>query len=74
MGTEADSSIFITRSLQSEILGQPVTQLTTCFHARPSLGLFYPEDGGDIFFRNIGWLSTDYTVLYLRKRGMTMDH
>jgi hypothetical protein len=30
---------------------------------------FEPEDGGDIFLRNIGWLSTDYTVLYLRRQN-----
>jgi hypothetical protein len=28
------------------------------------LGLFYPEDGSDMFLRNVGWLSTDYTALY----------
>jgi hypothetical protein len=29
-------------------------------------GLFlYPEDGGVIFLRNIGWLWTDYTALFL---------
>jgi hypothetical protein len=22
------------------------------------------EEGGDIFLRNVGWLSTDYTALY----------
>jgi hypothetical protein len=33
-----------------------------------SLGLsFYGEDGGDIFFRNIGRLSTDYTALHHRR-------
>jgi hypothetical protein len=29
---------------------------------------FDPEDGGDIFLRNVCWLSTDYVVLYLRIR------
>jgi hypothetical protein len=29
--------------------------LTTCSHAGFSLGLFFdPEDGGDMFFRNVG--------------------
>jgi hypothetical protein len=31
---------------------------------------FYPEDGGDMFLRNVGWLSmelsTEYTALYPR--------
>jgi hypothetical protein len=25
--------------------------------------LFDPEDGGDVFLRNVTWLSTDYTAL-----------
>jgi hypothetical protein len=25
---------------------------------------FGPEYGGDMFRRNVGWLSTDYTALY----------
>jgi hypothetical protein len=30
------------------------------------LGLFFdPIDGGDIFLRNVGWLSTDYTAFHL---------
>jgi hypothetical protein len=30
-------------------------------------GLFFePEDGGDMFLRNVGGLSTDYTALYTR--------
>jgi uncharacterized membrane protein YciS (DUF1049 family) len=38
--------------------------LATCFHAGFLLGLFfYPEDGGDMFLRNISWLPTDYTLL-----------
>jgi hypothetical protein len=28
---------------------------------------FDPEDGGDMFLRNIGWLSADYTALYPRR-------
>jgi hypothetical protein len=28
------------------------------------LGLFDPKDGGDIFLRNVGELSTDYAALY----------
>jgi hypothetical protein len=28
---------------------------------------FYPEDGGNMFPRNVGWHSTDYTALYPRR-------
>jgi hypothetical protein len=32
------------------------------------LGLFLnPEDGGDMLFRDVGWLSTDYMALYRRR-------
>jgi hypothetical protein len=31
--------------------------------------LFDPEDGGDIFLRNVGWLSTDYMALYPRRQN-----
>jgi hypothetical protein len=32
------------------------------------LGLFFdPEDGGEMFLRNVGRLSTDYTALYPRR-------
>jgi hypothetical protein len=27
-----------------------------------------PENGGDMFLRNVGWLSTDYTALYPRRQ------
>jgi hypothetical protein len=31
------------------------------------LGLYFDrEDGGDMFLRNFGWLSTDYMALYSR--------
>jgi hypothetical protein len=33
------------------------------------LGFFFaPEGGGDIFIRNIGLLSTEYTALYPRRK------
>jgi hypothetical protein len=33
------------------------------------LDLFFdPEDGGDMFLRNVGWLSTDYMALYTRRQ------
>jgi hypothetical protein len=39
-------------------------------HVAFILGLsFDPEDGGDMFLRNIGWLSTDCTALYPRKQN-----
>jgi hypothetical protein len=33
------------------------------------LGSFIdPEDGGDMFLRNIGWLSTNYTALHPQRQ------
>jgi hypothetical protein len=37
----------------------------SCFHGGFLLGLFSgSEHDGDIFLRNVGWLSSDYTALY----------
>jgi hypothetical protein len=37
-------------------------------------GLFFdPEDGSDMFIRNVGWLSTDYTALYPRRQNSSRE-
>jgi hypothetical protein len=42
--------------------------LEELLHAGFLIGLFYDlENGGDIFLRNVGLLSTDYTALYPRR-------
>jgi hypothetical protein len=38
-----------------------VCLLASSFHSGILLGMFHPEDGGDVFFRNVGWLSTDHS-------------
>jgi hypothetical protein len=39
-------------------------------HAAILLALFFdPEDGADMFFRKVGWLPTNYTVLYPRRQN-----
>jgi hypothetical protein len=51
------------------LLGPGTTLLGTCLYAAFLLDLFFdPENGGEIFLRNVGWLSTDYTALYLRRQ------
>jgi hypothetical protein len=30
---------------------------------------FDSEDGGDVFLRNVGWHSTDYTAFYIPEYG-----
>jgi hypothetical protein len=36
------------------------------------LGLFFDyEDGGDMFLRNVGWLSTDHVALYPRRQNFS---
>jgi hypothetical protein len=43
-------------------------KLITCFHAGVSLVIFFdPEDRGDMFLRNVGWLLMDYTAVCHRK-------
>jgi hypothetical protein len=41
--------------------------LITCFYAGVLFGLFFdPENEGDMFFRNVGWLAAGYVALYPR--------
>jgi hypothetical protein len=43
------------------MLWQAEPVLATCFHAGFLFGVFFgPEDGGNMFLRNVGWLSTVY--------------
>jgi hypothetical protein len=50
------------KGLKYEVPSTPPILRATCFHADILLSLFDPEDGGDIFLRYVGWLSTDYTA------------
>jgi hypothetical protein len=48
--------------------------LLTCFHAGILLGLFFdPEDGGDMFLRNVGLLSADYNGPISQKLVLSRD-
>jgi hypothetical protein len=44
----------------------------TWFHT--SLKFFGHENGGDMFLRNVGLLSTDYMTLYIRRKNTTRYH
>lgn len=41
---------------------QLIARLAARFRAGVLLGLSDPEGGGDMFLRNVGCISTDYTV------------
>jgi hypothetical protein len=52
-------------SVQQVFLGFKFTLFVVCLFDL----LFDPENGGDMFLRNFGWLSTDYTALYPRRQN-----
>jgi hypothetical protein len=55
--------------IQCRRISRARNELTDCFHAGFLLGLLFDrEDGCDIFLRNVGWLSTDYTTSYPRRQ------
>jgi hypothetical protein len=58
-GTDLLSSISLLYIIRNSV--QRIALLAACFHA----GFLLPEDGGDMFLRHVGWLSTDYTALYI---------
>jgi hypothetical protein len=56
-------------SSETSVDTKRTTRLATCFDAGFLLSLFFdPEDGGDMFLRNVGWHSTDCTACHLISR------
>jgi hypothetical protein len=49
------------------ILSSETFEVATFFHAIFPCIFSVPEDGGDIFLRKVGWLSTDCTALYPKR-------
>jgi hypothetical protein len=53
---------------------QPQGRIFYRLHAGLLFGVFYDlEDGGDIFIRNLGWISAEYTALYPRRYNLASD-
>jgi hypothetical protein len=53
--------------LQDRRISQARNQREAGNKQSSDLLFFNPEDGGYLFLRNVGWLSTDYTALYPRR-------
>jgi hypothetical protein len=48
--------------------GSKQSSVSFFLHAGSLFGLLFdPKDGGDMYLRNVGWYSTDYTALYSRR-------
>jgi hypothetical protein len=54
------------RRFTFNVLHGVISLLATRFHT--GFLFFNPEDGGDMTLQNMGWLSTDYMPLYLRRQ------
>jgi hypothetical protein len=65
------ASIFRVEELaeQAKLCLQPAFTLVSC-----SAYFFDPEDGGDIFLRNVGGHSTDYLLGYIPQDGTLHNH
>jgi hypothetical protein len=67
--TEVCWSLYQSAFVYSGIIG-----FAACFDAGFLRGLsFDSEDVGDMIFRKVGWLSTGYTALYLRRRNSSQS-
>jgi hypothetical protein len=59
-----DSKTILWRNIGVLWAGLSLLPASACF----LLDLFFdPEDGGEMFLQNIGWLSMDYTALYPKR-------
>jgi hypothetical protein len=65
------SSIFWDITARSPLKARNQHEAPACYLA-PSL-FFNPEDGGDKLLRNIGYLSVDYTILYIRTQYISVS-
>jgi hypothetical protein len=62
------------RGTYRQLQGRISWVLATYVLAGIFLRLFDPEDRGDMFLWNVGWLSTDYTALYTTTAVRTSNH
>jgi hypothetical protein len=66
---------FFTQAFKRPGLKADHSPPSSLLYASFLLNLFFdPADGGDMFLRNIGWLSTDYTALYPRRYNHRYDN
>jgi hypothetical protein len=52
-------NFLIWNNAEFEVPTERYVSLATCFHVGILIGLFYSEDGDNMFIWNVGWLSTD---------------
>jgi hypothetical protein len=63
----SDMAVYFTSYVENTVEETRMKQSPACYllHANLLLGLpFDPEDVGDMFLRNVGWLAPEYTALH----------
>jgi hypothetical protein len=55
------------RNVETEVLIVMALKGSVFWNITPHSSFFKPEDGGDMFIRNVGLLSTDYMTSHPRK-------